>query len=121
MGKKGWLLGTIDGSRRYYVSTNVSFDETKYPLKDHRPCQQALAQAWGSSPIRLKPTVIDLNTFLDMSSNAHDPDGPVQIVVDGEVVDVETEKEEEANLSTEPEGLLHDLPYGIYNVYCFRA
>eukprot|EP00961_Rhodomonas_salina_P031055 417918-Rhodomonas_salina.1 len=84
IGKKGWLLGTINGSRRYYVSTNVSFDETKYPLKDHHPRQQALAQAWGASPVGLKPTVIDLNTFLDMPASAHDPEGPVQIVVDCE-------------------------------------
>lgn len=118
-GKKGWLLLSLGDNPRYHVSTNVTFNNGILPFQGFHARAKALAQVWGENPTSAKPTIIDLNQFL--SHPSHDPTGtgPVRMVVDGEVVDIERPKKEGQDSDLRPGeipdqgGLGVSLPYGI--------
>eukprot|EP00961_Rhodomonas_salina_P117447 1580856-Rhodomonas_salina.1 len=85
LGQKGYLLGSLD-SRRFFVSTNCTWDESRYLFR-HRRDRHAMAQrVWGDNPAGLEPIVIDLNKGLDTLMEG--VVGPPVLLVDGDVVTV---------------------------------
>ena len=43
LGHKGYLLGSL-ASRRYFISTNVTFDEGRFPFKNNSKSLEKAAQ-----------------------------------------------------------------------------
>eukprot|EP00961_Rhodomonas_salina_P142164 1914426-Rhodomonas_salina.1 len=98
-----------DLPKRYYISTNVSFDEGRLPYLDNTLSQSEFLRIWGDNPRTLTPIVHDLTQLLHIPDQPDGYDGPLQVFIDGAVVPVERELDGPAVTPTDSGVALPDI------------